>query len=86
MNVGDLLGSGTISGDTKEAYGSLLEISWGGKEAIEFPGGETRTFLQDGDSVTMTGYCKGDGYLIGFGECEGTVLPALGDDAFVWIF
>ena len=77
MNVGDLLGSGTISGPDKDARGSLLEISWNGTEPIELPGGEKRTFLEDGDSLVMRGWCQGDGYRVGFGEVEGTITPAL---------
>ena len=76
MNVGDLLGSGTISGPAKNERGSLLEISWNGTELIELENGITRTFLEDGDSLHMRGWCQGDGYRIGFGEVEGTILPA----------
>jgi fumarylacetoacetase len=76
MNVGDLLGSGTISGPEKSERGSLLEISWNGTEPVELPGGFKRTFLEDGDSVSMRGWCRGDGYRIGFGEVEGTIVPA----------
>ncbi len=76
MNVGDLLGSGTISGPEKSQRGSLLEISWNGTEPIELAGGITRTFLEDGDSLVMRGWCQGDGYRVGFGEVEGTILPA----------
>jgi fumarylacetoacetase len=79
MNVGDLLGSGTISGATKPERGSLLELSWGGKEPLELDTGETRSFLEDGDTLTLHGAAKGDGYTIGFGTCTGTVLPALDD-------
>ena len=79
MNVGDLLGSGTISGATKPERGSLLELSWGGKEPLTLDSGETRTFLEDGDTLALTGAAKGDGYTIGFGSCSGTVLPALED-------
>ena len=77
MNTGDLLGSGTISGPDKTSFGSLLEISWGGKEPITLDGGQTRTFIQDGDTLTLSGYAQGDGYKIGFGECSGTILPAI---------
>lgn len=77
MRVGDLLGSGTISGQTRESRGSMLELSWGGKEPLTLPGGETRSFLEDHDRLTLRGQCRGDGYLIGFGECTGTVMPAL---------
>jgi fumarylacetoacetase len=76
MNVGDLLGSGTISGPEKSQRGSLLEISWNGTEPIELASGITRTFLEDGDSLVMRGWCQGDGYRVGFGEVEGTILPA----------
>jgi len=75
MNVGDLLGSGTISGPDKHQRGSLLEISWNGSEPIELPRGAKRTFLEDGDQLVMRGWCQGDGYRIGFGEVEGTILP-----------
>ncbi|MBI5260781.1 MAG: fumarylacetoacetase [Bradyrhizobium sp.] len=76
MNVGDLLGSGTISGPEKHQRGSLLEISWNGSEPVELPGGIRRSFLEDGDSLVMRGWCQGDGYRVGFGEAEGTILPA----------
>jgi fumarylacetoacetase len=76
MNIGDLLGSGTISGPEKHQRGSLLEISWNGSEPIELPGGTKRTFLEDGDSLVMRGWCQGDGYRVGFGEVEGTIMPA----------
>ena len=77
MNVGDLLGSGTISGPVKTAWGSLLEISWGGKEPLKLDTGETRSFLEDGDTVTLYGHAQGNGYRIGFGNCKGTILPAI---------
>ncbi|WP_299702013.1 fumarylacetoacetase [uncultured Tateyamaria sp.] len=79
MNVGDLLGSGTISGPTKPERGSLLELSWGGKEPLTLDTGETRTFLEDGDTLTLAGHARGDGYHIGFGTCAGTILAALDD-------
>ncbi|MFN4192750.1 MAG: fumarylacetoacetase [Tabrizicola sp.] len=78
MNTGDLLGSGTISGPTRDSRGSLLELSWGGKEPVAIAGG-TRTFIADNDTLTLRGWCRGDGYTIGFGDCTGTVLPALAD-------
>ncbi len=77
MNTGDLLGSGTISGPEKENRGSLLELSWGGKEPMTLDTGETRSFIEDGDTLTLKGSAKGDGFTIGFGDCTGTVLPAL---------
>jgi fumarylacetoacetase len=76
MNIGDLLGSGTISGPEKDQRGSLLEISWNGTEPVELSGGIKRTFLEDGDSLSFHGWCQGDGYRVGFGEVEGTILPA----------
>ena len=79
MRVGDLLGSGTISGPTKESRGSLLELSWGGKEPLVLEGGATRSFLADGDTLVLRGECRGEGFTIGFGECSGRVLPALAD-------
>lgn len=78
MNVGDLLGSGTISGPTKDSRGSLLELSWGGKEPFAIAGG-TRSFIEDNDTLTLRGQCRGEGYTIGFGECVGQVIPALTD-------
>ncbi|WP_417525935.1 fumarylacetoacetase [Marinovum sp.] len=79
MNPGDLLGSGTISGPEKHQRGSLLELSWGGKEPLTLDGGDTRSFLEDGDRLTLTGVARGEGFTIGFGECAGRVLPALKD-------
>jgi fumarylacetoacetase len=78
MNTGDLLGSGTISGPTKDARGSLLEMSWGGSEPIPVADG-TRTFIEDGDTLVLRGRCTGDGYSIGFGDCSGQVQAALED-------
>ncbi len=79
MNVGDLLGSGTISGAEKHERGSLLELSWGGKDPITLDTGEVRSFLEDGDTLTLGGHAQGDGYRIGFGQCGGQVLPAMKD-------
>jgi fumarylacetoacetase len=76
LQTGDLLASGTISGPTPDSLGSMLELAWKGTRPIQLPNGETRVFLQDGDRVTITGYCQGDGYRVGFGEVTGTVLPA----------
>jgi fumarylacetoacetase len=77
LRPGDLLGSGTQSGPLPEEAGSLLELSGGGKKSIELPGGETRSFLQDGDSVVMRGWAQKPGLpRIGFGEVRGTILPA----------
>jgi fumarylacetoacetase len=77
IRPGDLYASGTVSGPTEDSYGSLLELSWRGTRPLALHGGETRKFLEDGDTVIMKGWCEGDGYRIGFGECRGTVLPAL---------
>ncbi|MFS8184601.1 fumarylacetoacetase [Pseudovibrio denitrificans] len=76
MNTGDLLGSGTISGADKAEFGSLMELTWGGKEPITLDSGESRTFIEDGDTLTLTGWAQGDGFRIGFGECTGKILPA----------
>lgn len=76
MRVGDLCGTGTISGPAEDSFGSLLELTWRGEKPLQLPGGEQRTFLQDGDVVTMKGYCQGDGYRVGFGEVKGKILPA----------
>ncbi|HNO93122.1 MAG TPA: fumarylacetoacetase [Anaerolineales bacterium] len=76
MRVGDLCGTGTISGPTEDSYGSLLELTWRGERPIQLSSGEERMFLQDGDTLMMKGYCQGDGYRIGFGEVTGKILPA----------
>uniref|UniRef100_A0A8C9VT86 Fumarylacetoacetase n=1 Tax=Scleropages formosus TaxID=113540 RepID=A0A8C9VT86_SCLFO len=76
VRPGDLLASGTISGPDPESFGSMLELSWRGSKVINLGAGETRTFLKDGDEVSLTGYCQGNGYRVGFGSCAGVVLPA----------
>jgi fumarylacetoacetase len=77
LRPGDLLGSGTVSGPTREERGCLLELSWRGKEPVSLPSGETRTFLEDGDEVVMTGFCERPGAVrIGLGECRGLVVSA----------
>jgi fumarylacetoacetase len=76
MRTGDLLASGTISGPTPDSYGSLLELTWRGTQPIQLPTGETRTFLADGDRLTISGWGQGEGYRVGFGEVTGRVLPA----------
>ncbi|MEO8543818.1 MAG: fumarylacetoacetase [Burkholderiaceae bacterium] len=77
LTSGDLMGSGTLSGPAPEQGGSLMELSQGGKRPIVFPNGESRSWLQDGDSIILRAYCQRDGFRrIGFGECRGTVLPA----------
>ncbi|MEM1315162.1 MAG: fumarylacetoacetase [Pseudomonadota bacterium] len=76
MRCGDLLGSGTISGPERHEWGSLLELSWGGKTPVALEGGGERVFLEDGDAVVMTGWAQGEGHRIGFGACAGRILPA----------
>jgi fumarylacetoacetase len=78
LQSGDLLGSGTLSGPSADQGGSLLELSQGGKEPLQLSNGQTRSFLEDGDSVILRGRCERAGFRrIGFGDCAGTVLPAL---------
>jgi fumarylacetoacetase len=77
LQSGDLLGSGTLSGNSPDSLGSLLEITQGGKQPLELPSGETRTFLEDGDEIILKARCRRDGHAsIGFGECRGRVSPA----------
>lgn len=79
LQPGDFFGSGTQSGPVHEEAGSLLELTVGGKQKLELTNGETRTFLEDGDTVVMRGWCQKDGAArIGFGDCAGTVLPVKG--------
>lgn len=75
MRAGDLLGSGTISGTREDSFGSMLELSWKGSREVPV-GDEARKFLQDGDTVNMTGVCRRKEGLVGFGECKATILPA----------
>jgi fumarylacetoacetase len=77
LQPGDLIGTGTLSTDSAGGLGSLLEISQGGKQPIQLPSGETRSFLEDGDEVTLKAWCEGDGNVrIGFGECVGRVVSS----------
>ena len=76
MRVGDLLGSGTISGAGEDSFGSLLELAWGGQRPIRLADGSTRAFLEDGDTLAITGRATREGVTIGFGTCEGEILPA----------
>ncbi|KXS18113.1 Fumarylacetoacetase [Gonapodya prolifera JEL478] len=81
MRPGDLLGSGTISGETSDSCGSFLEMCWNATKPLEIPSDDgsgviKRTFLEDGDEVNLRGYCQGQGYRIGFGDCKGVILPA----------
>ena len=75
--VGDLMGSGTISGPTPDSLGSLLEMTFNGREPITLETGEKRAFVEDGDEIDLRGWCQGDGFRVGFGRCSGVVLPAL---------
>lgn len=77
LQPGDLLASGTISGSTEESRGCMLELTWRGANPLKLPNGETRKWLEDGDSLTITGWAQGDGFRVGFGEVAGRVLPAL---------
>ena len=78
LRPGDLMASGTVSGPDKGNRGCLLELTWRGAEPIELPSGESRKFLDDGDTVILRGYCEREGAVrIGFGECRGAVLPAI---------
>jgi fumarylacetoacetase len=75
LQPGDLLASGTVSGDTPESRGCLLERTWRGTEPLALPSGESRRFLEDGDEVILRGWCEREGYRrIGFGECRGTIV------------
>ena len=76
VRSGDLLGSGTISGTTPDSFGSMLELSWRGQRPIPLDNGEIRSFLEDGDTLKITGYGEANGIRIGFGECTGKILPA----------
>lgn len=77
LRPGDLLASGTISGPTPDSYGSMLELAWKGTRPLTFPNSEQRTFIEDGDRVTMTGWCEGSGYRLGFGGVTGRIEAAL---------
>ena len=77
LQPGDLLASGTISGPEETARGCMLELTWRGANPIALPNGETRKWLEDGDTLTLTGWAQGDGYRVGFGEVTGRILPAL---------
>ena len=76
VQVGDLMGSGTISGPEKSMRGSLLELTWNGSEPMLLQDGSLRGFLEDGDSIVLRGFAEKDGMRVGFGEVRGKVLPA----------
>jgi len=73
VQAGDMYGSGTISGKEKDSYGSMLELTWAGKNPIKMSDGSERRFINDGDTVIMRGYCQNDTIRIGFGECKGKI-------------
>lgn len=75
VNSGDMMGSGTISGPTPESFGSMLELTWGGKNPIKLNDGTERKFIQDNDTVIIKGYCKNSSVRIGFGEVSSKLLP-----------
>ena len=77
VRSGDMMGSGTISGPTKDSYGSMLELTWRGQHPITLKDGAERKFIQDYDTVIMRAYCENENLRIGFGDCSGKVLPAL---------
>jgi len=76
VNIGDLYGSGTISGKANDSYGSMLELAWMGTKPLKMKDGSERKFIQDGDMVTMRGYAEKNGKRVGFGEVSAKVLPA----------
>jgi fumarylacetoacetase len=76
VRAGDMMGSGTLSGPTKDSYGSMLEITWSGKDPLTLKDGTKRVFFNDGDNVILHGYCQNETVRIGFGKCEGKILPA----------
>ena len=76
VNVGDMCASGTISGKDEHSYGSLIEITQGGKQSITLKNGIERNFIQDNDTIVLRGFCQNDSVRIGFGEVSGKILPA----------
>jgi fumarylacetoacetase len=76
VQVGDLYASGTISGPSPESYGSMLELSWNGQRPLRLKDGSERIFIEDGDTVSMTGWAINNGVRIGFGQCSGKIRPA----------
>ena len=77
LNTGDMMASGTISGKSKDSYGSMLELSWGGKKDIILDGGYSRTFVEDFDTILMRGYCSKNDIRVGFGEVKTKLLPSI---------
>ena len=80
MQTGDLLGSGTISGSERDTVGSLLERTWNGTEPLKLRDGNERTYIEDGDTLILSGWSEGDGFRVGFGEAVGKVLPPVDFD------
>ncbi len=76
INVGDLMGSGTISGPEPHEFGSMMELSWKGTKPLKLDDGSERKFINDNDTVILKGWCEKDGIRVGFGECKAKVLPA----------
>ena len=76
LRCGDLLATGTISGPTADSYGCLLELTRGGQAPINLAESESRSFLEDHDQVTMSAWCQGENYRVGFGECNGALMPS----------
>jgi fumarylacetoacetase len=75
MRTGDICGTGTISGPSEGSFGSLLELSWNGSRQVSLSGtDEQRTYLQDGDTVSMTGFCQKGNLTLGFGNCAGKII------------
>jgi fumarylacetoacetase len=82
LKVGDVIGSGTVSGPTVSEAGALIELALNGAAPAELATGEKRSFLEDGDTVALRGYCEKRGFArIGFGECRGEVLPSISSGA-----
>ncbi len=77
LRIGDMMASGTISGQEHNSYGSMLELSWGGKRTVELNDGSVRKFIEDYDTVIMKGFCEKNGIRVGFGEVRTQLLPAL---------
>ena len=76
INIGDIMASGTISGKDKGSYGSMLELSWGGKNPVTLDDGESRVFINDNDTVIMRGYCERNGKRVGFGEVRTKLIKS----------
>lgn len=80
IKVGDVMASGTISGKDAHSYGSMLELSWGGKNPVPLENGAQRRFIEDFDTVIMRGHCEKEGIRVGFGEVKAQLLPPLSEN------